>query len=166
MQAARWLSVVWGGILFASVASATVYELTNDSAVSRPGYGADSLIPKSLNAPSRLSAATLSEFSLSKRASASAMMQGIKQSGDTFLRTVDYAESLDLRATRAHSYDVRYFDNLRPYGLSNTDAVENDVAVTPATTPGVWAMLLIGAGLVGYQLRRKSKVRGVRITPS
>lgn len=44
----------------------------------------------------------------------------------------------------------------------NEGAVLDAGAGTPDPTPSVSAMLLIGAGLVCYQMRRKSKVRLIR----
>lgn len=47
-------------------------------------------------------------------------------------------------------------------GLIEKKFVAVDIDVTPIPEPEVWAMMLIGAGLVGFQLRRKAKRMAVQ----
>jgi len=46
--------------------------------------------------------------------------------------------------------------NAGPGGLSGGQ-YSGAISVSPVPEPEVWAMMLVGAGLVGFQLRRKSK---------
>ena len=57
-----------------------------------------------------------------------------------------------------------YFLQIGGKALKNTTGIYNgSIQVTPVPEPETWAMMLIGMGLVGYQLRRKSKAGPVKI---
>ena len=64
--------------------------------------------------------------------------------------------SQGIRARHQHEF-VREFEHENEHGH---DHEHEHVGGVPE--PGTWAMLLVGAGLVGYQLRRKQRALGSR----
>ena len=64
--------------------------------------------------------------------------------------------SFTFNVTVPTSFTVLAFG--KPGGTLSTDFSSFGITVAPIPEPEIWALMLVGTGLVGFQLRRKSRV--------
>lgn len=73
--------------------------------------------------------------------------------GSTLLGKITNPGSFTFSASNAGMYTALVFgDTASPYNFGSFG-----LSVSPVPEPEAWALLLLGAGLMGYQLRRQSK---------
>ena len=94
-----------------------------------------------------------------------AMLLGISRTGGPFLGSINHAGSFNFNATQVGSYTALFFGAPGPFSIGSFTAYASSYGITVAAIPEpeVWAMMLIGAGLIGYQVRRKSRAGPVKV---
>ena len=111
--------------------------------------------------------ATLTDFAFP--ASFAAMLLGISPSGGSLIGSISHAGSFNFDATQVGSYTALFFGApglfsiSTPTGPITAYASSYGITVAAIPEPEVWALMLIGAGLIGYQVRRKSKAGPVKV---
>jgi len=83
--------------------------------------------------------------------------------GGATLGSISTAGSFNFTATRTGSYTAGFFGAPGQIGNLPFNGSMYGITVAAVPEPEVWAMMLIGVGLIGYQLRRKSKAGPVKI---
>lgn len=158
-RAEKWLVAASIGLFFSASAHAAVLQISD------PMVGPD-LQSKSytfnINSTGMYTASLVDyDFPATFRA----MLLGISRTGGPFLGSIDHEGSFNFNATQLGSYTALFFGAPGPFSIGTFTAYASSYGITVAAVPEpeVWAMMLIGAGLIGYQLRRKSKGVAVRI---
>jgi hypothetical protein len=82
---------------------------------------------------------------------------GIAQTAGPLVGQISNVGSFIFNATTTGSYTALLF------GTPTAEGGSYSIKVAAVPEPEVWAMMLIGVGLIGYQVRRKSKGGPVRI---
>lgn len=95
-----------------------------------------------------------------------AMLLGISQVGGPLLGSISHAGSFNFDVTQSGAYTALFFGAPGPFSIGPTFTANGSsygITVAAVPEPEVWAMMLIGVGLIGYQLRRKSKAGPIKI---
>jgi hypothetical protein len=158
-QAGKWLVYGSIGLFFSVGAHAAVFQVS------------DSMTGPSLQTKTyafNISSIGIYQASLVDNgfpAPFAAMLLGISQSGGPLLGSISHAGSFNFNATQSGAYTALFFGAPGPFSIGPFTANGSSYGITVAAVPEpeVWAMMLIGVGLIGYQLRRKSKAGPVKI---
>jgi hypothetical protein len=84
--------------------------------------------------------------------------------GGATLGSISTAGFFNFTATHTGSYTAGFFGAPGQIGNLPFNGSTYGITVAAVPEPEVWALMLIGVGLIGYQLRRKSKSGPVRMT--
>ena len=155
----RWL-VVASIALFLSASAHSAVLVVSDTMV---GSGLQSKSYSFDISTTGIYQATLTDFAFP--ASFAAMLLGISPSGGSLIGSISHAGSFNFNATQVGSYTALFFGAPGPFSIGPSTAYASSYGITVAAIPEpeVWALMLIGAGLIGYQVRRKSKGGPVKV---
>ena len=158
-QAGKWLVGASIGLFFSVSAHAVVFQVTGTMV--GPGLQTTTY---AFNIPS-IGTYQASLIDNGFPAPFQAMLLGISQAGGSLLGSISHAGSFNFEATQSGPYTALFFGAPGPFtiGTFTGNGSSYGITVTAVPEPEVWAMMLIGVGLIGYQLRRKSKAGPVKI---
>ena len=158
-QTGKWLLFAWIGLFFTVGAQAAVLQVSDT--LTGPGLQTRTYLFNISTVG--IYQASLTDYNFP--AAFQAMLLGISRTGGPLLGQISNAGSFNFSAGQTGSYTALFFGapgtfNIGPF---SANASSYGISVAAVPEPEVWAMMLIGAGLIGYQVRRKSKAGPVRI---
>lgn len=150
-RARKWLLAAGVGLLVTSATHAAVLEVSDGLVGSGTQFKSYAFTISSTG-PYQ---ATLGDYRFPIAFTSLAL--GITKTAGDFKGSISSPGSFFFNADTTGSYTALLFGQPTAAGGSFS------ISVSAVPEPEVWAMMLIGAGLIGYQVRRKSKTGPVKI---